>query len=120
MLFSLCWLLLLTVLDPQASENVGTKIVTRHSSPGGVSEETLYIMADRRRLEFRQSVQLENNDAAPEVASSVFILRCDLGRSFHLRPKTEEFSSSPYPPRPQTPEQAEQFALQQPKHAPYL
>ena len=66
MLFSFWWLFLLTILDPQASENVGTKIVTRHSSEGGVSEETLYIMADRRRLEFRQSVQLENNDGAPE------------------------------------------------------
>jgi len=114
MLFSFCWLFLLTILGPHASENVGTKIVTRQSSPGGVSEETLYIIADRRRLEFRQSIQPENNEGAPEVASRVFILRCDLGWNFHLLPKTEEFNSSPYPPRPSTPEQAEQLGVEHP------
>ena len=107
MFFSLCWVLLLSILGPQAPENLGTKIVTHDTSPGGVSEETLYIMADRRRIEFRHSVQRWNNDGSPEMQSelsSVFILRCDLGQSFLLRPKTKEYSSSP--PKTVTPEQA--------------
>jgi hypothetical protein len=115
MQFSLCWFVLLTILHPQSPENVGTRIVTRHTSPGGVSEETLYLMADRRRLEFRQSVQSEHNDGTPETKnefSSLFILRCDLGQSFHLRPKAEEFSAVPYPPKPRTPPKAEQLAAE--------
>jgi hypothetical protein len=113
MFFSLCWVLLLSILGPQAPENVGTKIVTYQ--PEASSEQTLYIMADRSRMEFRQSVQRGNNDESPEMQSelsSVFILRCDMGQSFVLSPKTEEYSSSPYPPKPATPEQARQLAVE--------
>jgi hypothetical protein len=113
MLFSLCWVFILSILGPRAPENLGTKIVTRQTlGPAGFSEQTLYIMPDRRRME---SVQRRNTDGAPEMQdelSSVFILRCDLGQSFLLRPKTEEYSSSPYPPKPMTPEQAAQLAVE--------
>lgn len=115
MLFSLCCLFLLTVLNPQVHENVGTKIVTRRTSPGGVSEQTLYIMADRRRLELRPFVHSENSDGSPDVEtepSSVFIERCDLGQSLLLRPNVKEFSSSSYPPKPSTPQQENQLAAE--------
>ena len=115
MLFSLCWLFLLIMLNPQAHENVGTKIVTRHTGPGSVSEATLYIMPDRRRLELRHFVQSENSSRSPEARtepSSVFIQRCDLGQSFHLRPNVKEFSSSSYPPKPPTPQQEKQLAVE--------
>jgi hypothetical protein len=116
MLFSLCWVFILSILGPRAPENLGTKIVTRQNlGPAGFSEQTLYIMADRRRMEFRRSVQRRNNVESPEgqsELSSVFILRCDLRQSFVLHPKTEEYSSSPYPPKLATPEQATQFAAE--------
>jgi hypothetical protein len=66
-------------------------------------------MTDRRRIELRHSVQSRNNDGSVETQSelsSVLIVRCDLGQSFLLRSKTEEYSSSPYPPKPPTPEAA--------------
>jgi hypothetical protein len=110
MFFSLCLVLLLGLLGPQAPENLGTKIVTRQTVGSGFTEQTLYITADRRRMEFRS-----DNDASPGMQSelsSVFILRCDLGQSFILRPKTEEYSSWPYPPKPAKPEQAAQLAVE--------
>jgi hypothetical protein len=66
-------------------------------------------------MEFRQSVQRRNSDGSPETQnelSSVFIVRCDLGQSFLLRSKTGEYSSSSYPPKPPTPEQATQLAVE--------
>jgi hypothetical protein len=110
MFFSLCLVLLLDLLGPQAPENLGTKIVTRQTVGSSFAEQTLYITADRRRMEFRS-----DNDASPWMQSqlsSVFILRCDLGQSFILRPKTEEYSSWPYPPKPAKPEQAAQLAVE--------
>ena len=116
MFFSLCWVLLLSILGPQAPENLGTKIVTRQTlGPSDFSEETLYIMADRRRIEFRHFGQPPDNGESPEMQgelSSVFILRCDLGRSFLLRPNTEEYRSSPYPPKEVAPEQGTQVAVE--------
>ena len=110
MFFSFCLVLLLGLLGPQAPENLGTKVVTRQTVGSGFTEQTFYITADRRRIEFRSE-----NDASPGMQSelsSVFILRCDLGQSFILRPKTEEYSSWPYPPKSAKPEQAAQLAVE--------
>jgi hypothetical protein len=120
MLFSLCWVLLLSVLGPQGAENVGTKVVTRHTFGPGSSEQTLYMMGDRRRIEFRHSVQHRDSDGSFETVnelSSVFILRCDLGESFVLRPQTEEYRSAAYPPKPLTPEEAATRAFEKPATA---
>jgi hypothetical protein len=110
MLFALCWVLLLSILGSEAPENLGTKIVTRHTlGAAGFSEQTLYIMTDRRRIELRHPAQSRNNDGSVEMQSelsSILIVRCDLGQSFVLHSKTEEYSSSPYPPKPSTPEAA--------------
>lgn len=114
MFFSLYWVLLLSILGAPATENLGTKIVTRQTlGPAAVSERTLYIMPDRRRMEMGRSVQRRNNDGVPEMVyelSSVFIVRCDLGQSYVLRPKTAQYSSSPYPPKRPTPETAQTAA----------
>lgn len=117
MLFSFCWILLLGVIGSQGPENVGTKVVTRRTFGLGSSEQTLYIMGDRRRIEFRNSVQRRDDDGSLKTVnelSHVFILRCDLGQSFVLRPKTQEYSSSAYPPKPRTAEEAEAHASEKP------
>jgi hypothetical protein len=111
MFFSLYWVFLLSILGAQAPENLGTKIVTRKTlGPAGFSEQRLYIMADRRRLELRHSVQRRNNDGSTEMKdelSSILIVRCDLEQSYLLHPRTEEYSSSPYPLPRWTPKAAQ-------------
>lgn len=109
MFFSLSWILLLSVLGAQAPETPGTKIITRHTLGPVSSEQTLYIMPDRRRIEIWHSLQRRNSDGSPEVRSelsSVLIVRCDLGQSYVLHPVSEEYSSSPYPPKRPTPDAA--------------
>jgi hypothetical protein len=111
MLFSLCWVLLLSVLGPRAAENLGTKVVSRHTfgpGPGEHAEETLYLAGDRRRTELRP-VQRRDDDGSLETVnefSTVSIVRCDLGEIFTLNPQREEYSSMAYPPKPLTPEEA--------------
>jgi hypothetical protein len=108
MLFSLWWVLLLSVLDPQAAENAGTKIVIRNTSGGHPSYNTTYWMGDRRRTEFRQAVQRTKEDGSVEwvdEVTTVLIVRCDLGQSFTLKMKAEEYSVAEYPPKPLTPEE---------------
>jgi hypothetical protein len=78
------------------------------------------MMGDRRRMEFRHSVQRGDTDGSFETVnelSSVFILRCDLGQSFVLHPQTEEYSSAAYPPKPLTPEEAAAHAFEKPATA---
>jgi hypothetical protein len=108
MLFSLCWLLLLSFLGPQAAENAGTKVVIRNTFGGQSSDNTTYWMADRRRTEFRHAVQRTKEDGSVEwvdEVASVFIVRCDLGQSFTLKMKAEEYSVAEYPPKRLTPEE---------------
>jgi hypothetical protein len=116
MFFSLYWVFLLSILGEQAPENLGTKIVTRKTlGPVGFSEQRLYIMADRRRLELRHSVQRRNNDGSTEMKdelSSILIVRCDLEQSYLLHPRTEEYSSSPYPLPRWTPKAADRRPIE--------
>jgi hypothetical protein len=110
MLFSLCWLLLLLLsfLGPQAAANAGTKVVIRNTFGGQSSDNTTYWTADRRRTEFRQAVQRTKEDGSVEwvdEVASVFIVRCDLGQSFTLKMKAEEYSVAEYPPKRLTPEE---------------
>jgi hypothetical protein len=84
MLFSLCWVLLLSVLGPQAAENAGTKVVIRNTFGEHSSEITTYTLGDRKRTEFRHAVQRTKEDGSVEWLDevvSVFIVRCDLGQS---------------------------------------
>ena len=108
MLFSLCWILLLSVLATQTAENAGTKVVIRNTFGGQSSDNTTYWTADRRRTEFRHAVQRTKEDGSVEwvdEVASVFIVRCDLGQSFTLKMKAEEYSVAEYPPKRLTPEE---------------
>jgi hypothetical protein len=108
MLFSLCWVLLLSVLGPQTAENAGAKMVIRNTFGGHSSDNTTYSMADRRRTEFRHAVQRTKEDGSVEWVDEVTIVliaRCDLGQSFSLNMKTEEYSVADYPPKRLTPEE---------------
>src|SRR5258708_31317383 len=108
MLFSLCWILLLSVLATQTAENAGTKVVIRNTFGGQSSDNTTYWTADRRRTEFRHAVQRTKEDGSVEgvdEVASVFIVRCDLGQSFTLKMKAEEYSVAEYPPKRLTSEE---------------
>src|SRR5260370_25544187 len=108
MLFSLGWILLLSVLGPQTAENAGTKVVIRNTFGGHSSDNTTYSMADRRRTEFRHAVQRTKEDGSAEWVDeviSVLIVRCDLGQSFTLNMKAEKYSVAEYPPKRLTPEE---------------
>src|SRR5258706_10998597 len=108
MLFSLCWILLLSVMATQTAENTGTKVVIRNTFGGQSSDNTTYWTADRRRTEFRHAVQRTKEDGSVEwvdEVASVFIVRCDLGQSFTLKMKAEEYSVAEYPPKRLTPEE---------------
>src|SRR5258706_13161266 len=101
MLFSLCWILLLSVLATQTAENTGTKVVIRNTFGGQSSDNTTYWTADRRRTEFRHAVQRTKEDGSVErvdEVASVFIVRCDLGQSFTWKMKAEQYSAAGNPP----------------------
>jgi hypothetical protein len=94
----------------QTTENIGTKIVTRHTfSIGAFTESTAYIMQDRQRMETRHSVSQWGQDGPTETQgeiSGVFIVRCDLGQSFILYPQGQEYTSADFPPKRLTAEEA--------------
>jgi hypothetical protein len=91
--------------QPQAGENAGTKVVIRNTFGGHSTDNTTYSMADRKRTEFRHAAQRTKEDGAVEwdETTIVLIVRCDLGQSFSLNMKAEEYSVAEYPPKPLTP-----------------
>ncbi len=117
MRFSPTWLLFLGVLL-QASENSGIKMTMRNVFAGNSSEQTIYLQADRKRMEFRNSAGREKADGSlqwlygPQL---VAITRCDLGKSFELNLDAAEYVSAPYPPKPLTKEQIEALGLKTPE-----
>jgi hypothetical protein len=120
MLFPFRWVLLMSILLPQTAENVGSRIVTRHTISAGIaSEQTLYIMADRRRMETRHSTQQRDSGGPTETMdepSGVFIVRCDLGQSFILYPQRQECTSADFPPKRLTAEEAAGRGLKKPEN----
>jgi len=105
---SSAWLLFLGVPLLQASENTGVKMTTQHSASGNMSERTIYLQADRKRMEFRNSFGRVRPDGSLQHVSGprlVAITRCDLGQHFELNLDTSEYTASSYPPKPLTPEQ---------------
>jgi hypothetical protein len=100
--------ILLQVSGMRTTENTGTKVVVRTTTAWNVTEVTTYTMGDRRRTESRHSVQWQNADGSPggvEKLGNVMIFRCDLGQSFTLNMKTEEYTSAAYPPKRLTAEE---------------
>ena len=98
------WVLLLCVLDPQA-QNAGTKVVYRNTFAGHSTDNTTYTLGDRRRTEFQRSAAQRTKDGSVEwdETTIVLIVRCDLGQSFTLNTKAEEYSVAEYPQKPLTP-----------------
>jgi hypothetical protein len=117
----LSWVLLLNAAwpqDTQEQQNVGTKLVWHYTSgtfAGG--EVTTYLMGDRRRTEYHNTAQHRNADGSFEPADpspNVVIQRCDLGRSFELNTKTEEYVSKEYPPKSLTAEERKERGYDDP------
>jgi hypothetical protein len=80
-------------------------------------ELTEYTMGDRRRTEYRNTAQTRNAAGLFEPADpspNVVIQRCDLGRSFDLNTKAQEYNSKEYPPKPMTPDERKERGWEDP------
>jgi hypothetical protein len=103
--FSSPWLLLLGIPLLQASENRGVKMTIRYGSAGISNQHTIYLQADRKRMEFRNQI---GEKKGPRL---VAITRCDLGQTFELNLETREYTSATYPPKPRTGKEMQGRAL---------
>jgi hypothetical protein len=87
------------LLQPSQSTAITMKI--RRVFAGLVSEQTIYIQGDRKRMEFRNYIGQQRAYgfqqwlAGPRLAA---ITRCDLRQFFELNLDTAEYVSAPYPP----------------------
>ena len=115
--FSSTWFLLLGAQLLQASENPGVKMTIQHGQAGLPTQQTIYLQADRKRMEFRNAFGKKNADGSlqpnygPRLAA---ITRCDLGQSFELNLDASEYTSGPYPPKPLTKEEIKARGLETP------
>src|SRR5271169_4853910 len=101
----------------QASGNNGIKMTIRFGQSGNWGEQTVYILGDRKRMEFRNAEGRKIADGSLQLSYGpklVAITRCDLGQMFELNLDTSEYTSAPYPPKPLTKEQVEARGLQIP------
>ena len=73
------WLLLLGVPLLPASENSGIRMTIQFGQTGNSSQQNIYILGDRKRMEFRNST---GGTYGPRL---VAITRCDLGQIFELQ-----------------------------------
>lgn len=111
------WLLLLLVPTFQNSGNSGMKMTIRFGQAENSSQRTVYVLGDRKRTEFRNSVGTKKADGSLQLIYGprlVAITRCDLGQIFELNLDASEYTSAPYPPKPLTKEQVEARGLQVP------
>jgi hypothetical protein len=112
--FSPAWLILVGVPFLHGSENIGIKIKIRHIFAGNSSTQTIYLQADRKRMELRNSLGRKKADGSQQWLSGpqlAAITRCDLGQYFELNLDAAEYVSGPYPPKPLTEEQIEARGL---------
>jgi hypothetical protein len=111
--FLSAWLLLLGIPLLQATENRGFRIKIQNDQAGLSNQRTIYLLGDRKRVEFRNA----SGDGAGQTAYGprlVSITRCDLGQSFELNLDASEYTSRPYPPEPLTPEELRARGLHTP------
>jgi hypothetical protein len=99
--------LLLPLVIPflQSPERSGTTITVQSSVRGNQSQRTTYIQPDRQRMEYRNSLGTRDGTEPVYGPRLAAIVRCDLGQSFELNLDTQEYTSTPYPPKPLTPEE---------------
>jgi len=100
------WLLLLGVPLLPASENSGIRMTIQFGQTGNSSQQNIYILGDRKRMEFRNST---GGTYGPRL---VAITRCDLGQIFELNLEDSEYTSAPYPLKPLTKKEVEARRLQ--------
>ena len=74
-------------------------MTVRHAFRGYSIEQTVYWQSDRKRMEYRNSV---DHRLGPHLA---VITRCDLGQMFDLNLDSSQYDSAHYPPKPLTKEQ---------------
>jgi len=102
---SSAWLILLGIPFVQAANNPGIGMTIERGQPDRLGQETIYLQADRKRMEFRNGFGRRLADGSeqpiygPHLAA---ITRCDLGLSFELNLDTHEYTATPYPPKPFT------------------
>jgi hypothetical protein len=107
-------LLLVGVPLLQAQENTGIKMTIRHVFAGNLSEQTIYVQEDRKRMEFRNYVGGPKTDSSQQWLSGprlAAITRCDLGQLFELNLDAAEYVSAPYPPKPLTSAEIEERGI---------
>jgi hypothetical protein len=115
--FSSTWFLLLGTQLLQASENPGVKMTIQHGQGGLPTQQTIYLQADRKRMEFRNAIGQKNPDGSVQPTYGprlVAITRCDLGQAFELNLDESEYTSAPYPPKPLTKEEIKARGLETP------
>jgi|SRR5580698_5934596 hypothetical protein len=102
---SLIWLVALAIPMATGAENSGIKMTIESVVRGNSSSRTTYFAADRLRMEYRNSLggrRRGDVNFGPRMAR---IVRCDLAEAYELNLDTAEYTSTPYPPKPLTPEQ---------------
>src|SRR6185437_240407 len=107
-------LLLVGVPLLQASENTGIEMTIRRVFAGNPSEQTIYVQGDRKRIEFRNYSGQRKADGSQQWLSGprlAAITRCDLEQVFELNLDAAEYTSAPYPPKPQTQEETKARGL---------
>ena len=101
----------------QSAENTGVKMTQRRIFAGNSSEQSFYLLADRKRLESRGSSEYKKPDgtmqwtSGPRVAS---INRCDLGQTFDLNLDAAEYESAASHSKPWTSEELRARAIKTP------
>jgi hypothetical protein len=103
--FSSLWWLTLAIPFLQALERIGTTITAQSVMHGNQAQRTSYIRADRQRVEYRNSYGTTHGTEPVYGPRLARIVRCDLGQSFELNLDTQEYISTPYPPKHLTAEE---------------
>lgn len=91
---SSAWFLLMGIPLLQASEKPGIKMTIEHGSNGLPSQRTIYLQADRKRVDYQNSFGQKQSDGSMRPIYGprlVAITRCDLGQSFELNLDRPEF-----------------------------
>jgi hypothetical protein len=99
MLFPSLFLLALPLPFLQSPDRSGTTITVQSSVRGNQAQRTTYIQPDRQRIEYRNSLGTRHGTEPVYGPHLAAIVRCDLGQSFELNLDTQEYTSTPYPPR---------------------
>ncbi len=106
------WLLVLPILLWPVTEHSGIKMTVESVVRGNSSSRTSYFGADRLRVEYRNSFggrRRGDVNYGPRLAR---IVRCDLGEAYELNLDASEYTSTPYPPKPLTPEEIKARGLE--------